>query len=188
MSLRSRNALSKHLKSYHTHFPEEKPFVSQFLNLLQSDRCYYRDFLPGHITGSALITNASKDKFLLVHHAKLNRWLQPGGHADGDEDITAVALREAREETGLTHFTLLTEGLFDIDIHPIPLRNNFPEHLHFDIRFLLEADEQEPLILSAESKALAWIKKEELNKVTGDNQSIQRMLEKTNALPRTKQY
>lgn len=183
MSIRSRKELTEHLKKYQTQFAEEKPFVLQFLQLLESERCYHRDFLPGHITGSACITNPPKDKFLLVHHAKLNRWLQPGGHADGDENIVEVALREAREETGLTHFKILTDGLFDIDIHPIPLRKDFPEHLHFDIRFLLEADEQEPLVLSGESKELAWIQKEDIPTVTGGNISIQRMLMKVTSLP-----
>ncbi|MDZ7646212.1 MAG: NUDIX hydrolase [Cytophagales bacterium] len=94
--------------------------------------------MPGHITGSAWIVDPSNTQALLVHHAKLNKWVQPGGHADGDENILQVALREAEEETGLKNFKVLSDPPFDVDIHLIPERADFPEHFHFDIRYLLK--------------------------------------------------
>lgn len=110
--LKTRIQLADALLQYITLFTEEQPFVSSFLQLLQSPDCYQRTHLPGHLTGSAWIVDTTRQNVLLTHHAKLNRWLQPGGHADGDEDIAGVALREAEEETGVKHFRFLEEGHF----------------------------------------------------------------------------
>ena len=119
----------------------------------------------------------------MVHHAKLNKWLQPGGHADGDDNILQVALREAREETGLSTFALVQNGIFEIDIHCIPARQSMPEHDHYDVRFLFEAQDDEQLIRSEESHEVAWIGISDLHRVTGGNRSIARMMEKTMRLP-----
>ena len=73
------------------------------------------------------------DRVLLAHHRKLGRWLQPGGHSDGDPDTLAVALREAREESGLD-VQALDDAIFDLDLHRIPARDREPAHLHFDVR------------------------------------------------------
>jgi 8-oxo-dGTP pyrophosphatase MutT (NUDIX family) len=125
-----------------------------------------RRFEPGHLTASAFIVDQAIERVLLVHHARLDRWLQPGGHGEpGEDDPLAVALREAREETGI-------EGLvphpraprpFDIDIHHIPgrtrpdPRESEPAHDHLDIRFLLVAPKGARPLASAESKAIAWL-------------------------------
>lgn len=169
------------LKAYKSSFAEELPFKDSFLELLKAERCFYRDYLPGHITGSAFIVDEDGAHVLLTHHAKLNKWLQPGGHADGDEDVLRVALREAEEETGLTKFKLLGSGLFDIDIHTIPARGDFPEHQHYDIRFLLQASRKDPLLISEESHDLAWKPIHELAQFTG-NDSIARMAVKVQRL------
>jgi 8-oxo-dGTP pyrophosphatase MutT (NUDIX family) len=94
-----------------------------------------------------------------VQHAALKKWLQPGGHADGDENIYRVALREANEETGLFGLKPVGQTLFDIDIHRIPERKDlsFPAHDHYDVRFLFEASEEEELAISDESTDLKWI-------------------------------
>lgn len=179
--MKSRHELLQHLKAYTTTFREEALFIPKFLSLLESDRCYHRDHLPGHITGSAWILNAQQSHVVLVHHAKLNKWLQPGGHADGDENILNVALREAVEETGLANLTLLTNTLFDIDIHPIPERNDFPAHDHYDIRFAFLAPANEALQRSEESLDLKWIALKEVAQLTHKNSSILRMIQKTSA-------
>jgi len=137
--------------------PEEEFFVPQFLDLLTQAPCFERTHLPGHITGSAWIVNPERTQSLLVHHAKLNKWVQPGGHADGDENILRVAMREAEEETGLKNLTLVTRVPFDVDIHVIPQRPDFPEHFHYDIRFLFEASLEEPILVSEESHDVKWI-------------------------------
>lgn len=154
-------------------------FVTQFLELLQAPRSFHRDHLPGHITASAWIVDESKTHALLVHHAKLNKWLQPGGHADGDENVVNVATREVNEETGLTNLTLLVPEIFDLDIHPIPARKDFPEHLHYDIRFAFIASQQEQLKISDESHDLKWVRLTKVPDLTQNNPSILRMVRKT---------
>jgi 8-oxo-dGTP pyrophosphatase MutT (NUDIX family) len=171
-----RSVLIHQLNQYRTSFSEEKKFVPRFLELLEHPRCFFRDHLPGHITGSSWIISLDHTKVLLVHHAKLNKWLQPGGHADGDEDVLQVAQREAEEETGLNVSTSESR-IFDIDIHAIPARGEFRQHDHYDIRFLFMADEKEPLIISDESTDLKWVALVELEKYNS-SASLIRMREK----------
>jgi 8-oxo-dGTP pyrophosphatase MutT (NUDIX family) len=114
-----------------------------------------------------------------VHHAKLNKWLQPGGHADGDENVLQVATREVNEETGITDFSMLAPGIFDLDIHLIPARKDFPGHLHYDVRFAFHASAKTLLKLSDESHDLKWVNLKEIPELTGQNSSILRMIRKT---------
>jgi len=171
-----RNSLIKYFQSYQTDFNEEKKFVSSFLELLKHEDCFQRTHLPGHITGSAWIVNRERSRTVLVHHAKLNKWVQPGGHADGDEDILRVALREAEEETGLKDLSS-NENIFDVDIHLIPARKDFPEHFHYDIRFLITGDENEKIAVSEESHDVKWISLSELEKFTNER-AVLRMKDK----------
>src|SRR5690349_5634678 len=174
----TRAGLLNALQVYSTSFEEEQKFTKQFLELLNHPRCFHRDHLPGHITGSAWIIDEAREFVLLTHHAKLNRWLQPGGHADGDENVSGVALREAEEETGIKNFTLLHKGIFDIDIHSIPARKDFPQHLHFDVRFMFEANRSEKLLITEESHDLQWIRLADIDQFA-DHESIFRMVRKT---------
>jgi 8-oxo-dGTP pyrophosphatase MutT (NUDIX family) len=176
--LTARESLIGRLKAYATNFSEELVFVPRFLQLLQNKDCFQRQHLPGHITGSAWIVNHEATKVLMVQHASLQRWLQPGGHADGDEDILRTAIREAAEETGVTDLRLVGSSWFDLDIHPIPGKKNFPPHEHFDIRFLFVADEQSPLKISDESTDLRWIALDLLERFNNER-SVLRMREKT---------
>lgn len=178
----TRVSLIASIKNYSTSYFEENLFIDKFLELLEHPRACYRDHQPGHITGSSWIIDETKKFTLLTHHAKLNKWLQPGGHADGDEDIANVALREAKEETGLNSIKLLLPTIFDLDVHTIPTRKDFPQHLHFDIRFLFHASRNEKLIVTEESHALAWIPLNELSRVSDNNASMIRMAEKVTKL------
>jgi 8-oxo-dGTP pyrophosphatase MutT (NUDIX family) len=164
------------LKKYKSAFAEENLFVPRFLDLLRHADAFQRHHLPGHITGSSWIVDQSRQQVLLVHHGTLNKWLQPGGHADGEENVLNVALREAHEETGLKNFKLLRDGIFDLDIHPIPARGGFPEHLHYDIRFLFEADVKERIVVSEESHDVSWLSLSRL--ATLNNDSLMRMASK----------
>jgi 8-oxo-dGTP pyrophosphatase MutT (NUDIX family) len=174
----NRESLIQELVVYDSGFAEEKLFTKRFMKLLQHPDAFERHHLPGHITGSSWIIDHSRQLVLLIHHGTLNRWLQPGGHADGEENVVNVALREAEEETGVKHFQLLQKKIFDLDIHPIPARGNFPDHLHYDIRFLFQADKTEKLIVSDESHDVAWIAIDRLGDLTNNNHSIMRMAKK----------
>lgn len=90
-------------------------------------------FDPGHFTASAFVADPNRSGVLLIHHAKIGRWLQPGGHIEPfDETLEAAVRREVSEETGLHELDSL--GLLDIDIHQFPAREHDPAHLHFDLR------------------------------------------------------
>jgi 8-oxo-dGTP pyrophosphatase MutT (NUDIX family) len=98
-----------------------------------------------HLTGSAFVVSADGERVLLLHHRKLGRWLQPGGHADpGESSGEVVALREAREETGIAGLLLHPRAPrpFDVDVHDIPARDGEPAHQHLDLRYLVVAPPQ----------------------------------------------
>ena len=117
---------------------------------------FLRQRLAGHFTGSAWVVSADGARTLLTHHRKLDRWLQPGGHADGDVDLAGVALREAQEETGVAGLRLEDGAIFDLDRHWIPVRGQVPGHWHYDVRYLVRAGVDERFVVSAESHDLAW--------------------------------
>jgi 8-oxo-dGTP pyrophosphatase MutT (NUDIX family) len=157
---------------------EEQRHLKQTLHFVRSyPTCFERTLTIGHITGSAWIISPDWTHTLLTHHHKLNRWLQPGGHADGSPDILAVAWREAQEESGLTRLQLLSPEIFDVDVHFIPATSQEPGHHHYDIRFIFQADPQEMLVVSAESKALAWVPLNRLHQYEVDA-SLTRMVRK----------
>jgi 8-oxo-dGTP pyrophosphatase MutT (NUDIX family) len=165
------------LKQYRTSFAEEQHFRERFLTLLESEDAFQRTHLPGHITGSAFIVSEDLRSTLLVHHAKLNRWLQPGGHADGDTNVVRVATREANEETGLMNLSLITPEIFDLDIHPIPERKDFPAHEHYDVRYLFKGSMQDTVVVSEESHDVKWIPLDKLESFNNEH-SILRLREK----------
>jgi 8-oxo-dGTP pyrophosphatase MutT (NUDIX family) len=108
--------------------------------VFENQDCLKRTNLKGHLTASAFVIDRERKHLLLIHHKALGRWLQPGGHADGDPDLMAVARYEVFEETGLKELVPTLQGPFDLDIHSIPERKDVPAHLHYDVRFLFEAD------------------------------------------------
>ena len=130
-------------------------------------------WIGGHVTGSGVVLSPDGSALALVHHRKLGRWLQPGGHCDGIADARFVALKEVYEETGLTRVRLVSDAVYDIDIHEIPARGAEPAHLHYDVRFLMQA-EAGALKVSEESTALAWAPLAELESYT-QAQSVLRL-------------
>lgn len=127
-----------------------------------------RSCVPGHLTAAALVLDHTRERALLTHHAKLERWLQLGGHCDGDGNLVAVALREAVEESGIADLTIDRRPI-DLDVHAIPARKDEPEHLHLDVRFLAFAPEGAVEKASKESKELGWFTPEEARSVLTDD-------------------
>ena len=151
-----RNRLIAALDAYAARFPGEAATARRFRDFVgRHDRCFERTCVPGHVTGSAWIVDGSGSRVLLTHHRKLGRWLQPGGHSDGEPDGLAVALREAREETGL-ELSAWSEAPMDIDIHEIPALGGEPAHRHYDLRYALAA-RTHAYRVSSESHDLAWV-------------------------------
>ena len=140
--------------------------------------CAERSLAMGHLTGSAWIVDEARKRTLLTHHRKLDKWLQLGGHADGDLDLARVAFKEAEEESGLKWLRLVSGDLFDVDRHLIPARKTEPEHWHFDLRFMVEADPDESLVISDESNDLAWVEISQMADYN-DEESMMRMARKT---------
>jgi 8-oxo-dGTP pyrophosphatase MutT (NUDIX family) len=163
------------------HQPADVPETRARTALLRFVRevpdCFCRTHAPGHVTGSAWLLDRTGRRVLLTRHRKLNMWLQLGGHADGDSNVLQVALREAAEESGLDGITAVERAIFDVDVHPIPAREHEPAHLHYDIRYLLQADGHDVFVVSDESHALGWFTPEALDALPVDD-SVRRMQRK----------
>lgn len=183
-----RRPLLDMLACYRQLFPLEADVVDRIAALVEEHvDCFERTCRPGHITGAAWILSADRRRCLLTHHRKLDRWLQLGGHADGQTRVEEVALREAREESGMADFDFVSiDGAIlplDLDVHVIPARYA-PDgrliedaHEHHDIRFLLVARSEEPIQVSDESHEVAWFTSDELLRLT-DEESVLRMFYK----------
>ena len=131
-------------------------FREQMRTFVQSHPdALHRTCLDGHFTASALIVHADGVRVLLMHHTKLQRWLQPGGHVDGDGDLARAALREAWEETGMKGL-LIEQSPIDLDVHRIPARGEEPEHDHLDVRFLVRAPHGAKISANHESTDMRW--------------------------------
>ncbi|MCA9261925.1 MAG: NUDIX hydrolase, partial [Planctomycetales bacterium] len=179
------------LQRYAAERPEQRDVAERIANLVRSHAdCFDRTCRPGHITGSAWVTTPQRDRFLLVHHAKLEKWLQPGGHADGEHDVAGVALREAREESGIDALKLATCETrggalpYDLDVHVIPARFDREgqlledAHEHHDVRFLILGDAAIEPCVSVESHAAGWFTADEVRSLTQE-ESVLRMLRRS---------
>lgn len=175
------------LKKYNTTFEDEVSFIQKTINFIKSTpNCFDRSHLEGHVTGSAWLLSPDGTKILLTHHKKLNRWLQFGGHSDGESNTWNVALREATEESGIQNIQFVSSDIFDVDVHTIPenSKKNEPEHIHYDIRFLLRAP-TEMFTVSDESNLLKWFTFQELSVMAEKEEislSMKRMMKKWKAL------
>ena len=169
------NALTAYLPSD----KDEQKARDFMLNFVEQHEKYWsRETLSGHLTASAWVTNASRSQAVLLHHKKLDIWVQPGGHIEADDDsLPEASLREALEETGLPGLRLVSDQIFDLDQHRIPARGDTPAHWHLDVRYWFEA-EGDTLAITEESNDLQWLTADEIREKT-DERSVLRMVEKT---------
>jgi 8-oxo-dGTP pyrophosphatase MutT (NUDIX family) len=164
------------LADYARRHPDEAATVAEFTELARAEGAdpYRRERLQGHFTASAWLVGADGRRALLTHHRKLGRWLQPGGHADGDRDLARAAWREAEEESGLRDLAL-EPGVFDLDRHWIPERGAEPGHWHYDVRFVVRATGSEEFVVGDESHDLAWRDIEAIANDPSGDASLRRM-------------
>jgi 8-oxo-dGTP pyrophosphatase MutT (NUDIX family) len=140
-------------------------------------------FAPGHFTASCYIVDDS-GRLLLHHHRRLQRWLQMGGHVEGDETPDSAALREGAEESGLRDLALAGAGIFDLDIHAIPAGRGEPDHYHYDVRYAARTASPDSVSLDrAESTELAWVSLDRAAELMAGEKSL-RVLQKIENLLR----
>lgn len=176
-----RDHLLYQLENYLNRYPNESDMLLRYLSFVKANEdCFERSLQMGHVTGSAWVVNGAGTHTLLTHHKKLNKWLQLGGHADGDADVLWVAKREVAEESGIVDVVQVGDGIFDVDIHLIPARKNEPEHNHYDVRYALQVTGDEDYVVSDESHDLAWIEIDRLSEKTQE-ESMLRMARKWQA-------
>ncbi|HEY5803166.1 MAG TPA: NUDIX hydrolase [Lysobacter sp.] len=171
-------ALRIALARYAARWPDEKEVAQDFSSFLSSaGTVFERVHLSGHFTASSWLVDRGGERILLTHHRKLERWLQLGGHADGDRDLARVALREAEEESGLSGLSVDPE-MFDLDRHWIPERGDVPGHWHYDVRYVVHAHGNEDYVVSDESHDLAWRPIAAIVADPASDESMQRMARK----------
>jgi 8-oxo-dGTP pyrophosphatase MutT (NUDIX family) len=167
---------------------DEVPFREKMVELLDhTPGCFDRGCFPAHFTGSALVVSADGSRALLHHHRKLDRWLQFGGHCDGDENVLRVAQREALEEAGIEGLIVASARPFDLDIHKIPAHRDEPEHFHYDVRYVLIAPDNAQEVLSTESHELRWFTADEL-RVFPLDAGLRRLVNKWEALAKRRAH
>ncbi len=170
--------LSQRLHSYDAPNEVERLYKQAMLDFLhQHPDAFLRSETIGHFTASAWILDKSGEKALMLHHKKLDRWFQLGGHADGDTDLLNVAIKEAQEESGIQGIEPVFASIFDLDIHEIPANSKDPQHFHYDVRFLLQVKSDEVIQINHEAKDLRWITKNRKDLPT-QNVSVVRMFDK----------
>jgi 8-oxo-dGTP pyrophosphatase MutT (NUDIX family) len=181
-----RQELLNLLRRHRTRFMDEAGYIRRAIVFVEEhEDIFYRELWPAHVTGSAWVVSPDRESVLMLHHRKLDQWFQPGGHADGDNDVLRVALRETSEETGLdsAHIRLIDDAVFDVDIHTILASDEAPCHEHIDIRFLVEIDDSLPLPGSDEAHDVLWVDFHYISRFN-NNRSTYRMVEKTRELRR----
>ena len=161
--------LDRDLSRYKATSPTDQANAERILKAFHTiEDPFSRNTLPGHFTASAWVANSSGDQIVLLLHKKLGLWLQPGGHADGDSDLLAVARREAFEECGLSNLELAQPGIFHVDVHKIPAFKNEASHYHYDVCYAFQDTSGEVLKVSDESREVKWVPLSKLSSYTED--------------------
>ncbi|MCD9623152.1 NUDIX hydrolase [Rhabdothermincola salaria] len=139
----------------------------------------HRSCAAGHFTGSALVLDPDSGRVLVLFHTKLRKWLQPGGHTDGEANLAATALREATEETGIDGLVVVAPPA-DLDIHEVRPPKE-AAHLHLDVRYLVLAPSGARAVGNHESEALRWVAPVDLPAL-GADEGLIRLAERAGAL------
>ncbi len=147
---------------------------------------FLRTNLIAHMTASAWVVNPARDKILMVYHRIYDSWSWTGGHADGEEDLAAVALREVREETGVSSARLLSNDIFSLEILTVEGHEKrgayVPSHLHMNVTYLIEADERDPLIVcEEENSGVKWFPLDQAPEASAEPWFVSRIYGKLNA-------
>ncbi|MBT4289723.1 MAG: NUDIX hydrolase [Deltaproteobacteria bacterium] len=173
----SRKKLIRDLKEYQVKYPQEISLVNRVIAFIKNTpECFSRSHAEGHITGSAWLVN-NHQQVLLTYHKKLHKWIQLGGHADGNPSVLNVALKEAEEESGILDLKLISDAVFDVDIHLIPANSRESSHYHYDIRYLISAGDMKQFKISNESISMAWIDFKDIKSYSKES-SLLKMKEK----------
>ena len=161
----------------------DKAVILRFLE--ENDDAFLRENLIAHMTASAWVVNPRRDKVLMVYHRIYDSWSWTGGHADGEEDLLAVALREVTEETGVTHVRPVSKDIFSLETLTVDgheKRGEYvPSHLHLNLTYLLEADDTEALrVCEDENKGVAWFGLDEALRASTEPWFVKRIYGKLN--------
>jgi len=174
-----RRWLLRKLQRYEPFDDRESGMLARLIAFVMAhEDCCDRRLASGHITTSAWVVDRGREQSLLVHHGKLDKWLQPGGHVENDPSLIDAARRELAEESGLRKQRLLSGEIFNIDVHPIPAWGGQPEHVHYDIVFAFEASAGARLRVSKESHDLKWVPFKDLARFN-DSAAMRRLAAKT---------
>lgn len=163
------------IAAYRPRSEQEEADQRQMLDYIRqfSDTILTRDNPIAHFSSSGFVVNADASRVLMAHHNLYRVWAWTGGHVDGEEDFLAVALREAREETGVTHIRPLSDAIASLEILPVwghVKRGRYvPSHLHLNVSYLLLADENDPLsVREGENTRVGWLPAAELLSYTNE--------------------
>lgn len=159
----------------------DKQIMLQYMT--HNDKYLLREDQIAHFTASIWTVNKARTKTLMVYHNIYNSWSWIGGHADGEEDLCSVALRELREETGVRNAALVSREIFSLEILTVDGHVKkgvyIPSHLHFNVTYLAEADENEALMVNEEeNKAVKWWTFEDALKVSTEPWMVERVYKK----------
>ena len=182
----NRQKLIKAISAYVPYNAQEAADKENILAFLtENEDAFLRSNEMAHMTASAWVVNREKTKVLMVYHKIYDSWSWTGGHADGETDLLAVALREVREETGVKTVFLLSDDIFSLEALTVDGHEKHgqyvPSHLHLNITYLLEADEKETLtVCKDENKAVAWFSLEDALRASTEPWFVARIYRKLN--------
>ena len=178
--------IREQIKNYRPWNEQERQDQAVILAFLDKNPdAFYRTNLLAHMTASAWVVNPQRSKVLMVYHRLYDSWSWAGGHADGEEDLLAVALREVREETGVQCLRPVTEEIYSLEVLTVDGHEKHgryvPSHLHLNVTYLLEAEEDQPLrVCEAENSGVAWFSLADALSASTEPWFVERIYKKLN--------